>query len=171
MNIIFKKNILFFSVFLNLLFAGCATTPFNFDSKEVVAQAPFKYELEKISVVFSKPIDIDPIYQTNILQSWKDSLQKSLSNGNFFEAPSEKKLEIVVNILDLEPGPVAFESKIKAEYKIILEKDSKILFSETISSESKDKTLLGTRRVIRLLNKSISANIENFLTSLSLSKF
>jgi hypothetical protein len=149
---------------------SCAVLPLNFEPRPINANSRFDRELKRVSVEFSKAVNMTSDYQSAVIQNWQTSLEKSLDKGGFFHDNSTKKSDLLVSIKDFDAGSMYLEVKIIAEYKLLDRESGKAIYQAEFYSKATDETFYGNERFVKILNKAISENIEKFLTELTKEK-
>lgn len=169
---------------------GCATNipPPNFSPASVgVLKTKAPADLRTISVTIAQPSEqtgkkvklgeqvLRAPAWANVPQHWKNGLENALIRANAFDASSEKKVAILVKVLEYWQPSAAFnfETTVTAQYDILDTGDGSIVFTSTVSSVGKVETgyaFLGLTRALESQNRAVQENIIQFISQLESAK-
>jgi hypothetical protein len=106
-----------------------------------------------------------PVWTTEILPLWKDSLQEAFDKMAIFKDDAKKKVSLLVKVTKLDRS---FSSTdVAARYEIRDRSDGAILYTTEVSSVGEsDSEWDGRTRFIQAMNRAVQGNISKFLTQL-----
>jgi hypothetical protein len=166
---------------LNL--GGCAQAPtLDFVPRDVLPKG-FKidYELKTISISIAQEDErvgkthvgfFGNQYEASFKQAFKDALEEAITKSAIFNDLSGRKLALTAKILQFETPSmgVSFDTAMVVRYQLIDRADGKILFTRDIKSSGSvpfDFAFIGAIRATEARNRSVRANVEELLSSLS----
>ncbi|MCF5468535.1 UDP-N-acetylglucosamine acyltransferase [Pseudomonas syringae] len=165
---------------LSGLVTGCVSTPeppINFSVPDVQqAAARQAIELKSISVSYGLPNEIKgniPSYGGGYPMLWEKSLAEAIDKSRVFTDDSYEKVNIFVKVLELAPplgGGLTMVTPARARYTIVSRRTGKTLFEKEIYTQgtvTSEYAFSGRTRLKESLNRSVQANISEFLQSLS----
>jgi hypothetical protein len=174
---------------LFVLTTGCANLPPpNFSPTNVgILKTKAPADLKTISVSIAQPSEqtgkkvnlgmqaIQAPAWANITQHWKNGLENSLIRANAFDDGNEKKVAILVKVLQYWPPGGGFEMKttVTAQYDILNTSDGSIVFTSTITSVGKVEAgyaFVGMTRAFESQNRAVQENIIQFIQQLETAK-
>ena len=178
------------SLVLLVLCLGCAANipPPNFSPTNVgILKSKAPADLRTISVSIAQPSEqigkkiklggqaLGGTGWSNVPQHWKSALENALIRANAFDSSNDKKVAILVKVLEYAPPSGGFTMKtiVSAQYDILNTNDGSIVFTSTIKSEGVvplDYAFLGLTRALESQNRAVQENIIQFIQQLETAK-
>jgi hypothetical protein len=167
---------IFFALLISTVLAGCAAPPPLSFSVPNVGYSTKKIDAEVKSITVSvaredeKKGDL-PMGVEAIPQMWKSALEEALNRMAIFKDDAAKKLSLSVKILAVNIPAFGADMTTKsiARYELIDRADGGIVFTQDVSTDGTvpfSQNLLGIARARESINRSVQANIGQFLQSL-----
>lgn len=162
---------------LGAVLTGCVSAPpTNFSVpgiQRVTTQQ--EVELKAVSVSYGLPSEIKgdiPTYGEGFPILWEKSLVEAIDKAGVFSDDAPEKVNIFVKVLELDPpnGGITMVTPSRARYTVVSRRTGKILFEKEIYTEGTvppGYAFSGLVRIKESLNRSVQANIAQFLASLS----
>ena len=163
-----------------LLGIGCQTPPIIFSPADVgLSKVKIDAELKSVSVTIAQTkdrktqnkIDIAQlsfhgISSIDIQQAWKMAIDDAIVRMVLFNDNSEKKVSIIVKIIEFDLAALSSKSTFAAQYQLIDRGNGDILFTSDIKTDGKSSTFTGNIRIIEQINNGVQRNILQFLQQL-----
>lgn len=165
---------------LGSVLTGCVSAPpTNFSVPGVqrsTTQQPV--ELKAVSVSYGLPSEIKgdiPTYGEGFPILWEKSLVEAIDKAGIFNDDAPEKVNIFVKVLELDPpaGGITMVTPSRARYSVVSRRTGKTLFEKEVYTEGTVPPGYAFSGLVRLkesLNRSVQANIAQFLESLSAAK-
>lgn len=165
---------------LGVTLTGCVTAPPTNFSVPGVQRATTQQavELKAVSVSYGLPSEVKgdiPTYGEGFPILWEKSLVEAIDKAGVFSDDAPEKVNIFVKVLELDPpaGGITMVTPARARYSVVSRRTGKTLFEKEVYTEGTvppGYAFSGLVRVKESLNRSVQANIAQFLESLSAAK-
>ncbi|MFL1387828.1 UDP-N-acetylglucosamine acyltransferase [Pseudomonas tritici] len=165
---------------LGSVLTGCVSAPpTNFSVPGVQRSATQQQvELKAVAVSYGLPNEIKgkiPTYGEGFPILWEKSLVEAIDKAGMFSDDAPEKVNIFVKVLELDPpaSGITMVTPSRARYSVVSRRTGKTLFEKEVYTEGTvppGYAFSGLARLKESLNRSVQANIAQFLESLSAAK-
>lgn len=154
---------------VGVMLSGCSVPPLNFTPASVTASAK-RHNAALVSTnvtIASKSEAIGKVdtagAEADVAVLWKSTLDDALVRMAIFRDDSPNKLSLIVKILELDLKNLGFDAATTARYELVDRNTGATVFSKDIRTDGRASDYVGVNRVRKSANRSIQANIEEFL--------
>lgn len=160
-----------------LLLSGCSVAPLNFAPASVPTTSErLNAALVSTNVtVASKDEAVGKLNtagaEADVASLWKSTLDDALIRMALFQDDAPRKLSLVVKILELDLRSLGSNARTTAEYELIDRNTGESVFTTQITTDGAASDYVGVNRARKSANRSVQANIEQFLEKISSASF
>lgn len=155
-----------------LMVSACSVTPLNFSPANVpVTSKRLDAALISTNVTFASKGEATGKLDTagaeaDVASLWKSTLDDALVRMAIFRDGSPNKVSLIVKILELDLRNLGFDAATTARYELIDRNTGTTVFSSDIRTQGSASDYVGVNRTRKSANRSVQANIEEFLRQL-----
>jgi hypothetical protein len=161
---------------LGLTVSGCSVAPLNFTPNAVpTVSARLNAALISTNVTVASKAEARGKMDTagaeaDVASLWKSTLDDALVRMTLFRDESPRKVSLIVKILELDSKGLGFGARTTARYELIDRSTGVAIFKTDIETDGRATDYMGASRARKSANRSIQANIEEFLRQIALVK-
>lgn len=158
---------------LGLMVSGCSATALNFAPANVpTAVKRVNAALVSTNVTFASKAEATGKLNTagaeaDVASLWKSTLDDALIRMAMFRDDSPNKLSLTVKVLELDLRGLGFGARTTARYQLIDRNTGAIVFTTDIKTDGHASDYVGVNRARKSANRSVEANIEEFLKQIA----
>lgn len=165
----------FYLLILILFNAGCTQgiPPLNFSVPNIQPSSQrVAAEVKSVTVSLARADEQESMFQAGdelITPSWKAALDEALNKAAIFQDDAQRKVSIAVKVLRVNFPPFAmnFTTTSVAVYQVLDRSSGAVLYAERIQTTGtapSDFAFLGVARARESVNRSVQANIAEFIS-------
>lgn len=158
---------------LGLALSGCSVPPLNF-TPAAVPESPKRQNAALVSTTVTVASPEEAVGKLNtagveadVASLWESTLEDSLLRMAIFQDNSPNKLSLVVKVLEMDLRGLGSSARTTASYEFLDRNTGDVVYDTTITTNEGASDYVGVSRVRKSANRSIQANIEEFLRQIA----
>lgn len=166
-------KVLVASACLALALTGCSVAPLNFTPASVpIAANKLDAALISTNVTVASKSEAKGKLNTaggeaDVAALWKSTLDDALIRMALFRDDSPRKLSLIVKILELDLQNLGYKAETTARYELVDRNTGQTVYSTEVNTREGASDYVGVNRARKSANRSVQANIEEFLKKIS----
>jgi hypothetical protein len=159
-----------------LLLAGCSVAPLNFAPSNIPSSTDrLDAALISTNVTVASKTEAKGKLNTagseaDVAALWKSSLDDAIIRMAAFRDDAPTKLSLVVKILELDLRDLGYNARTTARYELVDRNTGRTVYTTEVHTTEGASDYMGVNRARKSANRSVAANIEEFLKRLATAK-